>query len=430
MNRVRSIALAAAVSGALTAALTVPAGAAPAGAAPAAASAATRQDGQAVQEVLFVGNNWDGTVDVVTPDAALDRIGRINAVPDRDERMREIWRDPVRAALFLGVRELIGEGHDQFVDDMYTTPDGGTLIVSRPSLADVAAIDVETGELVWRFRVDGYRADHMALSPDGREVAVSASTGNTVHRLDVRTGEEVGSFPTGDSPHENIYLAGGAHILNASIGSVYTPLDAPWLDWTKGERYVQITDRATGEVIRRVNMREKLAEAGHRNMSAAVRPMAFSPDERFLYFQVSFFHGFAEYDMAADRVTRVVDLPVSDAARRLPREAYLLDSAHHGIAMNTEGTRLCVAGTMSDYATVVSRDTLQHQGLVHGGTKPYWATRSADGEHCFVSWSGTDQVSAISFATGEEVGSVDVGDHPQRMRIGALPADWSGGSAG
>ena len=90
-------------------------------------------------------------------------------------------------------------------------------------------------------------------------------------------------------------------------------------------------------------------------MSDAVRPMALSPNERFLYAQVSFFHGFVEYDFKTDKVTRVVDLPIAEAIKDLPKEDYLLDSAHHGIALDPTGKRFCVAGTMSDYAAIVSR---------------------------------------------------------------------------
>ena len=58
-----------------------------------------------------------------------------------------------------------------------------------------------------------------------------------------------------------------------------------------------------------------------------------------------------------DKVTRVVDLPLTEKAAAAPREQYLLDSAHHGLAMNPEGTKLCAAGTMSDYAAIVDRKT-------------------------------------------------------------------------
>ncbi|CAM04569.1 putative pyrroloquinoline-quinone binding quinoprotein [Saccharopolyspora erythraea NRRL 2338] len=383
----------------------------------------------APRDVLFVGNNWDGTVEVVSAEGGLTSIGRINAVPDRAERMREIYANPVRLAYFLGIRALVGEGHDQFVDDAYSVQDGRLLVVSRPSFADVVAIDIAGGELVWRFAVDGRRSDHMAISPDGTEVAVSASTGNVVHLLDVATGRETGRFPSGDSPHENVYSADGRWILHASIGHVYSPLDHPALDTTKGERHFQIVDRATGEVVRRVDMGAELDETGYPHMSSAVRPMTLSPDARYAYLQVSFFHGFVEYDLVQDRVTRVANLPISDEVEDLPRERYLLDSAHHGIAMNPAGTDLCVAGTMSDYATIVSPETFRHKGLVRSGKKPYWATPSADGQHCYVSWSGDDKVSAISYETGQEVGSVQVGDHPQRMRLGQVPAGWRGGPA-
>jgi hypothetical protein len=154
-------------------------------------------------------------------------------------------------------------------------------------------------------------------------------------------------------------------------------------------------------------------------MSAAVRPMALSPDERYVYFQLSFLHGFVEYDLQADRPLRIAQLPLSEEAQKLRRDEYLLDSAHHGLAMNARGTKLCVAGTMSDYAAIVRRSTFSYQ-LVQVGHKPYWATNSGDGRRCFVSVSGDDSVSAISYRTGKEVARLTVGDHPQRMRMGKI----------
>jgi YVTN family beta-propeller protein len=101
------------------------------------------------------------------------------------------------------------------------------------------------------------------------------------------------------------------------------------------------------------------------------------------------------------------------------REQYLLDSAHHGLAMNPRGTKLCVAGTMSDYAAIVSRRTFAYR-LIQVGETPYWSTNSGDGRYCFVSVSGDDRVSVISYRTGREVARIAVGDHPQRMRMGVI----------
>jgi YVTN family beta-propeller protein len=151
--------------------------------------------------------------------------------------------------------------------------------------------------------------------------------------------------------------------------------------------------------------------------------MALSPDERFVYFQVSFFHGFVEYDFDTDRVTRVKELP--NLVPDMPREQYVLDSAHHGIAMNPQGTKLCVAGTMDDYAAIVHRDDFSYQLIQPANsTKPYWVTNSGDGNYCFISWSGDDKISAISYATEQEVAQVPVGDHPQRMRMGVVSQAW------
>jgi YVTN family beta-propeller protein len=100
--------------------------------------------------------------------------------------------------------------------------------------------------------------------------------------------------------------------------------------------------------------------------------MAVSPDDRFVYLQISFLHGFVQYDLLQDRVTRIV--------RR------------------------------DDFATKT----------IQVGEKPYWATVSATGNHCYVAVSGQDRVSVISFDSEAEVASILVGRHPQRVRSGKL----------
>ncbi|MDT6987606.1 YncE family protein [Streptomyces lusitanus] len=392
------------------------------------AGAAGQAPSADLREVLFVGNNWDGTADVIESGGDFGRIGRINVIPDKDQRMAEINADPIRWIYFMAIRNTVGEGHDQFVDDMYSTPDGTSVVVSRPSFADVVSLDLATGRVNWRFPVSGYRSDHMAVSPDGTRVAVSASTSNTVHVLDIETGEEAGRFTTGDKPHENVFSRDGRYIWNMSIGEVNTDLDAPWLDWTKGDRKITVTDARTFEQVKVIDMRERLDAAGFADHSDAVRPAAFSPDESKLYFQVSFFNGFFEYDVATDRISRVKTLPKNPDTSE-DRTTWVNDSRHHGITMKPDGAKLCVAGTMDDYATVVDRDTFEHGPLVPA-SKPYWATVSGDGESCVVSESGADRVTAIDFATGEKTVSVPVGDHPQRVRLGHVREGWTGPSAG
>jgi DNA-binding beta-propeller fold protein YncE len=381
-------------------------------AAAAPAGAATRPP---MRDVLVVSNNWDGTADFIDT-KTFKRVKRLNIIPDAAEREAEIQSDPQDLGYYLAIRELVGEGHHQYVDDSFTSPDGRYLYVSRPSFADVVAIDLKTDKIVWRTQVEGNRADHMAISRNGRRLLVSASTARKVHEIDTKTGKIRRSFESGDQPHENNYSADGRTIFHASIGTVYTPTDDPALDDTKGDRWFQVVDNRTFEVKKRIDMGAKLEEAGYPDQSATVRPMALSPSERYLYFQISFFHGFVEYDLKKDKVLRVKELPDRSGAGR---EEYLLDSAHHGLAMNPRGTKLCAAGTMSDYAAIVVRRSFKHK-IIPVGEKPYWATNSADGRYCFVSVSGEDRVSVISYRRAREVRRIRVGDHPQRMRTGRV----------
>lgn len=375
------------------------------------------------QQVFFVGNNWDGTVTAIQSSGSFSKVGVINMIPDRKERLKEIHLNPAKLVAYTYIQTTAGQGNDQLVDDMYSTPDGQSVVASRPSFADVVSIHIKTGKINWRTPVEGFRADHMAVSPDGQQVAVSASSGNVVQILDIQTGKELGRFATGDKPHENIYFANGTKILNSSIGHVETPLDAAWQDFTKGKRYLTIADARNFSVLKKIDFRPALDKFGRKDLSNAIRPMVLSNDETKLYAQVSFFNGIIEYDLNQDKISRIGQLPGSQSIPK-DRTKWVNDSRHHGLSISADGEKLCVAGTMDNYATIVDRKTLQAGPLIKAG-KPYWATRSPDGQRCIISESEADIVTVIDFETGQKVLSVPVGNHPQRVRLGYAPIDWS-----
>ena len=146
-------------------------------------------------------------------------------------------------------------------------------------------------------------------------------------------------------------------------------------------------------------MGKKLTEAGYPDMSSAVRPMALAPDERFVYFQVSFFHGFVEYDLKQDKVLRLAHLPLSDeakndAARAVPaRLRAPRPRDEPGRARSCAPRARCRTTRRSSH-----RDDFKYK-IVVVGTKPYWSTNSGDGRYCFVSFSGDDAIAAIDYAT-------------------------------
>lgn len=312
-------------------------------------------------ELLYVANNHDGLVSVI-------------AIPEFEV---------IREVDVIADQPLRDMGVSTYADDIVVSSDGSRMYVSRGGLRDVAAFDLPEGGLLWRVGTDGL-ADHFALSPDERTLFVSVYSEDRAHVIDTAEGRELARIATCSGPHGMRFSADGRRVYNGCmIGDA-----------------IDVIDAASFEVTRRYSFLE------------GVRPFEISGDERKAWVQLTRLHGFVELDLTEGRVTKTIHLPVPagvSAQQDFPH------TAHHGMALNPEGNRLCIAATVADYVALLSVPALDLLASVPVGSEPSWAISSLDGRYCYVSSRKNDTVSIISFDDGREVARIEVGAYPQRM---------------
>lgn len=373
-------------------------------------AAPTPASADSLRDVLVVGNSQAGTVSVIDGHTFAN-LGSINVIPDLAQRMFEIDINPIWWAGYQTVRSV--EGGDRYVDDATLSPDGHTLYVSRGNLDDVAAFDLATHTELWHTRLAGFHADHATLSPDGTRYVVSATTAQEAQVINTANGAIVGSFPTGTYPHQNDYSADGKYIYNSSIGITSLPQS---LEFAKGSFQLTKVDAQTLQVV-------QTWQFPH-----GIRPNVIAPDGHTFYTDLSYLNGFEKYDLNTSKVLATVQMPFAGGGVGLSPDSYPKNSAHHGIALNGDASKLCDVGTIDDYTAIVNTSNLATAGTVTypAGALPYWGQTSADGAYCFVSLSNLNAVSVVSYATATEVARIPVGAFPQRERISGIAASVVG----
>jgi DNA-binding beta-propeller fold protein YncE len=375
-----------------------------------AAAPSARADTSAARNVLLVGNAVAGTVSFIDG-STFANLGSFSVIPDLQQVFAS-WNPVQWADYAVAVADEAtvdpAVGGTRYIDDFAVSPDGTVLYVSRGNLDDVAAFNLETHKELWVSPVDGIHADHLALSPDGTQVVVSATTAQDADVYSAATGARTGTFATGTYPHGNSYTADGKYIYNESIGVTTLPYA---LNALKGKLQLEKVDASTLQVVKVWTF------------PYGLRPFVIASDGTTMYAELSYLNGFIKYDLNTSQTLATVNQPYSATAATESKDSYPQNSAHHGIAMSGDGTKLCDVGTIDDYAKIVSTSTLATTATVNypTGSIPYWAITSTDGNYCFVALSAGNQVSIINYTTGQEVARVAVGNFPQRERVYQVP---------
>ena len=351
-------------------------------------------------EIAVIANAVGGTVTFV--DIA-DRsvIGERNVIPDGTRA--GFFRDPLQS-LAQGWAE--SEGGLNFAQDTDLSRDGSVLFVSRGFLGDVIAMDIASGDILWRTPIAGIRADHMTISPDGKRLYVAAIImgGDIVEVIDSESGDRLGSFPSGPWPHDVHVSQDGKRVYVASLGDMLEEE----AERSKGGNAYRITvaDADSLEVIQ-----EFAFESG-------IRPFQVTRDESRMFAQLSNTHSIVARDLKGDRSLGRIDLPVADG---VSEEDWDFEAPHHGLALSPDETTLCVAGRASDYAAFVSAADLSLVQAIAVGNAPSWAAFAGDGDICLIANTRSDEVSLVSLSELREVARLKTGRGAKHVTIGQVP---------
>lgn len=359
------------------------------------------------RQVAFVANKKGGSISLVDA-TTFTHIKNIDATPDGERPAPT--EDPVNAVGSRVANEFAG---DNFAEHVSVSPDGTEMYVSRGHRGDLAAFDIETEELLWKIGIPGFRSDHMTLGPSGRYLFVSAMTDNSIQVVDTKGPTIVDSFPSENYPHGVHVTHDGSKVISGTLGNMLVPDHAE--DESKDARKADlnhrltVADRATREV-----------EAVH-EFDDGIRPFALTEDDSRVFLQLSYFHGFVEFDLENGQRLRTIDLPVREPAKNWDRNDYPSEAAHHGIQLSPDGNYVCCAGMVDGYVALVSRPSLQVDTILDVGGRPGWATNGPNSTHCFIADRQNDQFIAVSYESKDVAGRVAVGDSPAVIDVETVP---------
>lgn len=368
------------------------------------------------RDMVFIANSKGGTVSIVDAEE-FEVLREIDILPDGAQA--DPTSDPVQGT--AGQRVVEATAGENYAQDLNVSPDGRTLYVSRGHRGDVAAFDIESGDLLWKTPVNGFRSDHMTLYPDGSRLFVSAISGRPDEGVDVvetESGEIVGRFQTGEFPHDNTVSPDGEYVYNSSIGNILQPREV------RENRPKEVNDTLLRKPYQiTVADAETLEVVDTHEFDRGIRPSEVVWDEGVMYAQLSFFHGFIEYDFERRRNRRTVHLPLSEEAKQMDESEYPFEAPHHGLAMSPDEDLICVAGRVSNYAAIVRRSDLKEVAIINVGESPGWAANTPDGSHCVITSEVANTASFISYESKDEVARIDLGEVPKYSLGARVPEE-------
>ena len=289
----------------------------------------------------------------------------------------------------VGVIKGIEVGHGAAA-----APDGSHYYISNEAESTLEVVDPKTLKVARSIKLSGH-PNNISISKDGRRVYVAiAERPGAVDVIDTTSMEKVKSIPVDGAVHNTYVTPDGKYVVSGSIPShVITVIDA------KTE-----------------------TPAWTYKMDAGIRPMAFSTNAdgttKWIFVQLSDFHGFAVLDFATHKEVNRIKLPDTPAGKTPVHEG---GNISHGMAVTADGKILVVDSTLNSAIYLYSLPNLKLIGSADVGMAPDWVTLTPDGKKAFVANAGENSVSVVDLESKKEITRIPVGQVPKRNITAVLP---------
>lgn len=291
---------------------------------------------------------------------------------------------------------------ETFLDDVTASKDGKVLYANRAislgipragrsaEAGEIIAISTETEQVLWRTPVHGW-PHHLTLSADDRLLYVPLFDRPWMEIVDTEKHKVTGKFWIGQGGHGTKLSPDGKRLY---VGSMF--LDT-----------LSVFDLKTLQPVKVIPFKD------------AVRPFAFTRDEKTAFVQLSRLHGFEVVDLPKGKIVRELPLPPLSSDVELPK--FYPHTYNHGLALSPDEKLLLAAGSAAGYVCAYSLPDLALKATIPVGREPNWIVFSRDGSFAYVSNRMSDTLSVISLAELKEIKQIKVGKYPQRMCTALVP---------
>ena len=273
-------------------------------------------------------------------------------------------------------------------------PDGSHYYISNEAESTLDVVDPKSLKVVRSIKLSGH-PNNISISKDGKRVYVSiAVRPGAVDVIDTASMERVKSIPVDGAVHNTYVTPDGKYVVAGSIPS----------------KTITVIDQKTETPVWSLKM------------DAGIRPMTFStnPDgsTKWIFAQLSDFHGFAVIDFATHKEVNRIKLPETPAGKTAVHEG---GNISHGMAVTSDGKTLVVDSTLNSALYMYSLPDLKLLGSADVGMAPDWVTLTPDGKKAYVANAGANSVSVIDIASRKEVTRIPVGQVPKRNITAVMP---------